>query len=100
MCRHKDQISGAERRAAVSVYELTATRNHDIELVARMRLLRIGATGRVDLDRQRAVPEELAEGRATRARQPRERRRRGQNEGARFQILHRATPAVASRTAV
>src|SRR5215472_5524033 len=70
---HEEDVAGSERPDPGPVAEVPLSLDHDVHLVARVRLLRVGSAGRVDLDVERAVLEHRRPSLPRRSRQPRER---------------------------
>ena len=56
--RDEEHVARPKRSSFVAVEELAAARDDEVDLVARVGLLRIGAARRVDLDLERAVLED------------------------------------------
>src|SRR5258708_4170842 len=54
---HEQQVARREGMALRAVHELAAARHDHVDLVAGVRLLRIGAARRVELDAQRSALE-------------------------------------------
>src|SRR5713226_5025565 len=57
-CRCPEEIVRLERFATVAMHERAAAADHHVALVARVRLLRVRASRRVELHRERAVLED------------------------------------------
>jgi hypothetical protein len=64
--RHEQNVARAERVAVSTIPELPSALDHDVDLIAGMRGLGIGAPRGVELDRESAVLEELDEALALR----------------------------------
>ena len=50
--RHEQDVAGVEGMSDRTIHEITASQGDHVDLVSRMRLLRINVTGSVELDRQ------------------------------------------------
>jgi hypothetical protein len=66
----EEAIAGTEGNAVGTSDEGPLTRDHHIELVASMGLLRVGAPGSVELDRETASLEDNDESLPLRSREP------------------------------
>ena len=89
--RHEQEFTGPECRARIAADEFTGACNDHVHLVARVRLLRIVAARRIELDAQRAVRGELDKTLAVRCGQLRQSLREIEREAA-VELLHPDAP--------